>query len=332
MYSEIYTTASRLNTFAGDKRSPVESLLEKYDMLANEYGWRRTVIYNQVVVEPEHGARTYLPIVGYASASKGPALWLLSGVHGEEPAGPMAIAKHLDTIINLCAQGVPIVLLPLCNPKGYYRDWRYPEERRDWKVGRSATESDHLMLHLEESGRARITEPATPEAWAILNYIIDQMSGYPPFLEVDEHEDEADLLTFVGHEHERYSTYCYVSSLLGFDDPIAREVIRLLSAYDIPFQKTGWTRFGEWIENGVVIPDEGEGSVDEFLGIDTYIYDGVVRPKPAAKCCIVTETPTMRLMDGAGSVRIPLEERVQAQGAVIQALPRLWKLAQYNYR
>ena len=36
----------------------------------------------------------------------------------------------------LARQGVPIVLIPLCNPKAYRSNWRYPNTaERDWRQG-----------------------------------------------------------------------------------------------------------------------------------------------------------------------------------------------------
>lgn len=333
MYREIYTTASHLHTFSEDRRAPIEQLYSTFDQLSSVHGWKKHVMFNQVAVEPEHSARTHFPIVAYTTIKSGPALYLLAGVHGEEPAGPMAFAKEIEVLIELAKNGVPIVFLPLCNPKGYYRDERYVNARRNPEFGRSATEADHFMVHLEDKTISRTQEPASPESFAINTFLYTQFSNYPPLLEVDTHEDEADLIHHDGPLHERFSTYCYVISKLGHDDPIGRHVIKLLTASGIPFQ-TGWTRFGEWVERGVVVPEEGEGSIDEFLASEFCVINGVVQPKPAVRCSITTETPTYRGVEQFGKVtptRIPISERVEAQGAVIKSLSYLWLLTQQNY-
>ena len=65
-----------------------------------------------------------LPIIALRSPKKGPAIWVLAGIHGEEPAGPNAVAAAIADIAML-GEHRPVVLLPLLNPHGYARNWRY---------------------------------------------------------------------------------------------------------------------------------------------------------------------------------------------------------------
>ena len=84
---------------------------------------------------------------------------MLSGIHGEEPAGPNAIAANLASLTQLADAGVPIVVIPLANPKAYRHNWRYPNTpERDWKKGGgySVGDAEYLLPDLEPArSRAR---------------------------------------------------------------------------------------------------------------------------------------------------------------------------------
>lgn len=329
----IYSTASSLRTFNRDGRTPIEELYARFDTLFQLHGWKRNILYAQTVVEPEHGARTCFPIVCYRTARAGPALYFLTGVHGEEPAGPVAAARNLDVFIELSRQGVPIVGFFQCNPGGYYRDWRYQNERRNWKIGKSVTEANHAMPHLDEPKRARFDEPATPEAWAIINHLIELNPLYPPVFWIDLHEDEA-FGTGEIPLYQDYSAYCYSEGTYGYDDPIARKVTKIFTSSDLSIQQSGETRFGELIVNGLVKSADGEGSVDEFAARDDWISGGILHPKFPARSVIVTETPTIELVEngqGKCPVPIPIERRIAVQGDVIKLLPRFFQMTKQGF-
>ena len=316
MYKEIYTTATKLSTF-DDGRLPIEQLLARLNTLV-DHGWKRHVLFNQIAIEPGHNKRTYLPICAYTSPNPGLALWQIIGVHGEEPAGVMAVAKHLDVLISMARGGVPIVLLGPCNPKGYYTDWRYPEVWRNMEWGRSTTEAGHLLPHLDEPWRARYAEAATPEAWAINNFVLDQIRKYPPLWVVNYHEDEADIFRLTFPRKDRFSTYLYSLSRQedSIGDPISKAVAAIWRAVGVSLIWDGETRSGEPIFDGVARADPDD-SIDELLA------SGV---QPAAYSVLVTETPTI-----GENGPIPVWKRVAIQNQVVLALPKLWKLAQDTY-
>ena len=45
--------------------------------------------------------RKFLPILAFRTRLKGDALWIISGIHGEEPAGVNAIAKNVRYLNKL---------------------------------------------------------------------------------------------------------------------------------------------------------------------------------------------------------------------------------------
>lgn len=230
-----------------DGRLPVDQLSIAHDRLVAEYGWQSEVVYEQ----------DGLASTVFTSPQAGQALWVLAGIHGEEPAGPNAIAQEIDLIGQL-GQKLPIVLFPLCNPWGYVKDWRYPNERRDWQVGQSVAE-------------AVVTENNNPIALALMKKIKGLLPDYPSILSIDHHEDEA-----------LPAGYIYSQGRLGVDDPVASRIIDILSGTGIPIQHEGITRFGEEVTQGVVGPVH-DGSIDEFLA------------EQGTPSVIVIETPAISL-------------------------------------
>ena len=79
-----------------DGRMPIEELYHSYLTLLNK-GWELDIVTRS---QPE-GRAFSLPIIALRTRRTGEAAWILSGVHGEEPAGPNAIALSLDEIAAL---------------------------------------------------------------------------------------------------------------------------------------------------------------------------------------------------------------------------------------
>jgi predicted deacylase len=165
-----------------DGRLPVHEIYSACDQLTRE-GFTR-----EVVAVSRRGGIS-LPIVSWRSAQKGPALWILSGIHGEEPAGPNAIARAIPLIAEL---NRPVVLLPLCNPTGYARSWRYLN-RQKWSAvdtGASVGDAEHLLLAFNRPARTRAGEASSPEARMLTRHVLELARDYPPRLALDLHDDD----------------------------------------------------------------------------------------------------------------------------------------------
>lgn len=296
--------------FTADGRSPLEQLSARFRTLAAEHGWAEDPIY-------AYPGKGDLAIRAWRTARTGEALWILAGIHGEEPAGPNAIARNLASIVALAGSGVPVVLIPMCNPKAYGFGWRYPNTaERDWrKGGYSVGDAEHLLPDGERGTRPRAAEPPGPETRALTEYALRLARRYPPRLVLDLHEDELSM--------EGGYIYSQGSSRAP-GDPVGAEVIRQLVSHGIPVRQSGRTRFGEPIAGGVISRnDDGspirDGSIDELLASPVVFANGARVAGPAAPTVIVVETPAF-----AGS---RLELRVAGQGAVLRRLPELWRLA-----
>ena len=206
-----------LKTYSGDGRRPVGYLYDAYERFEDNF-WIRDRIHNQEFKTKRKGKKLTLPIFGYRTELKGPSIWIISGIHGEEPAGPNALAEHIG-FLNDLARKIPIVILPFCNPVGYTLNWRYPDLRR-YKKGfpdRSVGSSEHYLPSQKNPKVARSKKPLCEEAADITDYVLKQIKDYPPVLVLDFHEDESST-----------SLYIYSQGKLGAQDPVAKEVVTIL--------------------------------------------------------------------------------------------------------
>jgi len=278
-----------------DGREPVEKLYQAYTSLIAR-GWQLDVI-----IQSQPSGRAYaLPVIALRSPQGGDACWILSGIHGEEPAGPNAIAESIDAIAAL-GERQAVVLMPLNNPHGYVNNWRYlnMQTYSDTIEGQSVGDSSHLLADTDQPDRARASTASSVEADAITGYILRHSAKYPPAASIDLHEDN--LIN---------EGYVYSQGKLGSADPLALAAVRTLRDNDIPLKMSGETRFGEVINNGIIGPVI-DGSIDELMAADSVIVDGRAQAGPAARTVLVFETPAGQLS---------LQNRIRAHAALLGSI------------
>jgi hypothetical protein len=95
----------------------------------------------------------------WTGREQGPALWLISGIHGEERAGPQALAMGLPFILELLEK-IPIVIIPIMNQYGFANYKRFINEKSIWDF-------DQTKSFVEWISR-----------------------DYPPLYSIDFHEDD----------------------------------------------------------------------------------------------------------------------------------------------
>lgn len=296
----------KLVTFSKDGREPIEFLFQSFSKL-KKAGWHMFEVFRQEEKQDTAKFSLPIPILCFTSLNKGPALWILSGVHGEESASPNALARNIDILLEI-ARTIPVVVFPLLNPTGYIRDWRYPNEYRDWHKGHSVSSAEHLLLDYKnpEMNQPRISRPESKEAEAVISKVIELICNYPPLFSIDHHEDEL----------SRFS-YVYSQGPRGVKDPIAKEVIKILKSTGFFIQEYGHTRFGEKVEGGIVFSAH-DGSIGELMSAKQIILNGKLVDGPSAPSSIVIETPI---------VNVSLEKRITAHEAVIKSYERLFLIA-----
>ena len=283
-----------VQTYA-DGRMPVRDLFASFLML-REAGW-----HLDVITTSQPAATDYeLPIIALRSPRPGPAVWILSGIHGEEPAGPIAVASAIDDLIRF-GERHAVVLVPLCNPHGYARNWRYLNipVYSETMEGQSVGDSSHLLPDENEPATSRAKTASSPEADALTRYILQVAKSYPPLYSIDLHED--DLIQ---------EGYVYSQGELGAGDPLAIEAVRVLRETGVPIKMDGRTRFGEEINGGIIGPVI-DSSIDELMSAAKTLVDGRPRTGPRAPTVLVFETPAKALT---------LEQRTAAHVSLIRRL------------
>lgn len=285
-----------VRTYDADGRPPVQELFRAHDGLAIKAGWAIETIY------VDEG----LPIRVLHTVKKGPALWLLAGIHGEEPAPPVAVARNLDKLEKLAAKGIPVVLFPLCNPAGYVKGWRYPDARGRGgdQNGHSVGDSDYLLP--DKDGKPRLAAPVSPQSAALTAKVLALAKDFPPVISVDLHEDDS-----------LPAGYIYSQGPRGHDDPAAKAALGKMAELKYPVKLTGQTDFDEKIVGGI-ISGVNDGSIDELIAADKVIVAGKPQKGPSGRTVIVVETSSMNMA---------LPVRVRLHSAIIAMLAELYKLA-----
>ena len=296
-----------VTTYKKDGRMPIIEIYRKLSRLKDSL-WIKETLYCQRI-DLKQNKRKSLPILSFRTRLKGNALWLIAGIHGEEPAGPIAIAKNVR-YLNKLAKRIPIVLLPLCNPSGYRRDWRYPTlKRKNTKLDKSeiptVSASEHYLID-EKTGKPQAKKPINKESEEISSYIVQHSENYPPLLVLDFHEDES-----------AKKQYIYSQGKLKIYDPIARKIVNILKKQGFRFYEKGFTSFHEKIIKGVV-SDINDGSIDELLSSEKIIVDNEIKKGPDAKSVVVIETKT---------IDVPLKKRVKAHSYILKSSKSIYTLA-----
>lgn len=301
---------NRIETFS-DGRIPLGELYRKHLELETKYGFKKEVIYT-IDIE-ENGERIAVPVFCFIAPHREgkESLWILAGIHGEEPAGPNAVYHEIDALGKL-GQEIPLIIMPLLNPAGYYRNWRFHDMPFSLDR-RNVTDSRHLLPDSDHPTKPMIDMPISEISDTFTRYFLALNERYPIRLFFDLHED-AKLM----------EGYIYSQGVMAENDPLAIECARILVGSGVKLKKEGTTRFpGEVIKEGVVFDEKGgpvqDGSIDQLAAAPEIFQGGRIVPKHAAKTAIVPETPTI-----GGNT---LDDRILAHESILINLPHLWHMA-----
>lgn len=147
--AEYCTPSVHVETYSEDGRDSLDDLYGAYLRLADEHGWEMETIFRQ---QDDLGDGTLiLPVFSFRTACQGLALWIVSGAYGDHPAGPMALAQELDRI-GVLGNTIPMVVIPLCNPKGYRQNLshRIEDVLKEYTLQRSGTHPPKKTLNIHE--------------------------------------------------------------------------------------------------------------------------------------------------------------------------------------
>lgn len=298
----------KLETYKRDKRKPIEQIYNSFSKLGKN--WIGEIIAYQRA-DSGKNKNILLPIIGFRTKNRGNAIWIIAGIHGEEPAGVNALAKKLK-FINKIGKKIPMVVLPLCNPSGYWRNWRYQNRKkmsRNYDLA-SIGDSEHYLADLKKPNKAREKEPSSKIAKLFSAYVLQLSKKYRPFLVLDLHEDAS-----------KSKTYIYSQGRLGANDPIAKEIVSILKKKGSKMYEKGKTVFRQKILGGIVA-NVHDGSIDELLASKYIISENKRVKGPYARSVVVVETNT---------VGIPLSKRVNIHSKILRKIKKFYKISESIY-
>jgi hypothetical protein len=299
-----------------DGRASLADLYSKHYELEMKYGFTKEVIYTIPIAA--RGNSVNVPVFCYISPqSEGAdALVVMTGIHGEEPAPPNAVFRQIDEIRQLGA-AISLCIMPMCNPAGYYRNWRF-HDRPFSLERRNVTDARHLLSDWAHQDRPMLAAPQMEISGRFSQFFLGLNIRFPVRLFFDLHEDAT--LT---------EGYIYSHGYLGERDPVARSCAQLLLDNGVKLKMNGGTRFSkEVIYHGLVSDQNGspvrDGSIDHLAAAPCIFEYGKLVQKHAAHTSIVAETPT------AGT--ITLDERIRAHEAIIKNLRNFWDVVESKIR
>ena len=96
-----------------------------------------------------------LPLYGFARLAKEPRLtvYISTGIHGDEPAGPLALVELLEA--NAWPSGVNLIACPCLNPTGFPNNTRENRTGTDLNRDYRHIETREVQAHTE-IGRAHV--------------------------------------------------------------------------------------------------------------------------------------------------------------------------------
>ncbi len=291
------------SSYDKDGRTQIIKLYKSHLQLVRQHGWKMEELFTDKIVAKD-GITRALPSTVLTSPRKGPALWILTGIHGEEPAGPCALAENMEFLAALCDREVPMVIFPLLNPGGYYRNLRYPgaEARGNKAPEISVGDSDHLLP--DKSGKPRKARPSSARCDSVTRKVLELSKDYPPLLVLDFHEDDT-----------VDKGYIYSQGKMGRRDPTALAIIGAFKEMRFPLLLSGRISDEEIIKDGI-ISDVKDGSIDELLASTEILRGGTKYPGPSAESAIVIET---------GSLNVSLPSRIKVHSHILRMAETLWK-------
>jgi len=268
------------------------SIPELYLAFSNseKFGWKISKICDST---SETGTFS-LPIIALYNYKQGPAIWIIAGIHGEEPSGPTMLAHNIEYITkNL--KDIPTLIIPLCNPNGYLLNQRYLYYTESKTAGIGVGDPDHVLLN--EANEPHKKSATCYEASKLIDYLLIENQRRPPLLVLDLHEDT-----------DISKGYIYSQGVDGQQDTYAKAILKSMEKF-VGIAKRGHTRFNENIKDGIIGPVK-DISIDEFFAA-TYIYGGktisgelYMMRGIGAKTVLTIETPAKN---------IALEKRILAQ-------------------
>lgn len=283
--------------FLGDGRKTIHNLYKKYDSLKKD-GWIKEKVFASCFEHDKSIKK--LSCFSFRTKRHGKnALWIISGIHGEEPAGPNAIAESIEIILKI-GKKIPVVLIPICNPSGYFRNWRYVNQKK-YVRGRknfcSVGDSEHFLIWRNKKPIRK--QPYCMESDLLTRFVVNTAKKYWPEIMIDLHEDDLEKKAYT-YSHGRH----------GHNDDLAKKIINDAMKHVFSIKNKGKTSLGERIVKGIAV-SKNDKSIDELFASKNIFWGGKIRGGLNAKHVIVVESPAKN---------VELRKRIKMHCAVIALL------------
>lgn len=132
-----------------DRRGVTTTELRDFSQLVDRYEALLRTVYTGAVVGNVEGYPFYH--LSPSGDSAAPQRWLLSaGMHGDEPAGHLALLEFLETDAQSLQGRVDLNILPCINPWGYIHDRR--ENAQGIDINRAFEDKDLAEVRLCKTG------------------------------------------------------------------------------------------------------------------------------------------------------------------------------------
>ncbi|HUR46890.1 MAG TPA: M14 family metallocarboxypeptidase [Candidatus Saccharimonadales bacterium] len=116
----------------------ISEVLAQIDAVATALGWQ-----NESFAATAH---QIIPAYARLSPNAEQSIYISAGIHGDEPAGPLAVLRMLQT--GVFPEDLNLFVVPCLNPRGFELNRRENEEgldlNRDYRQPKSAVVSAHI--------------------------------------------------------------------------------------------------------------------------------------------------------------------------------------------
>jgi protein MpaA len=119
----------------------IRAVLREIDVAAGTRGWTSEIFH-------EVGGLPLMALhrAAFSAAPDAKLLYISTGIHGDEPAGPLAVLRLIEE--NRWPENVEIFLLPCLNPVGFTRNQRENADGKDLNRDYRNTESSEVAAHI----------------------------------------------------------------------------------------------------------------------------------------------------------------------------------------
>src|SRR5262245_12763371 len=120
----------------GTRSARVQSAAELHDAIARAIDRRDDARLERHPLHYRAGTWEILRVASASIDTIDRVLLIQAGIHGDELAGPITLARHLDQIFDRAHRaGLGLIIYPLANPSGFDRKTRYGADHQHGDPG-----------------------------------------------------------------------------------------------------------------------------------------------------------------------------------------------------